>query len=164
MICEETFDTAFQVMRDRLTDPRLEKLNAIVLLSLKPKGRAVKSGYTRLDQSKFRELVDFALENKIGVGFDSCGCHKFLTAIQGHPNEQALTAMSDPCESALFSSYFNTDGMFFPCSFAEGNADVEWETGLNVLDYNGVWWEDERVEKWRQRLLGNCRNCPMYNI
>ena len=45
----------------------------IVLLSLKPKGRAI-NRFHKLPQEKFNELVNFALENNIGIGFDSCGC------------------------------------------------------------------------------------------
>lgn len=164
MICEETYEKAFEVMNDKLTDPRLEKLNAIVLLSLKPKGRAIRSAYTRLSQEKFKALVDFAFEHKIGVGFDSCGCGKFVEAIHGRENEKELTQLAEPCESGLFSSYFNTEGKFFPCSFAEGNEELGWVDGVDVINSNEPLWKNPRVVKWRKQLLACHRSCPMYKI
>jgi len=162
MICEETCDLAYEIMADKLTDPRLEKLNAIVLLSLKPKGRASKSGYTRLPQEKFTALVDFALCNKIGVGFDSCGCGKFVEAIKNSPDAEKYMQLAEPCESGLFSSYFNTEGKFFPCSFAEGSEG--WEDGIDIIHSDTDLWNSPRVIEWRNKLLGCKRSCPMYNI
>lgn len=162
MICEETYEQAFTVMLDKQTDPRLEKLNAIVLLSLKPKGRASNSNYTPLSQVKFSALVDYALKQNISIGFDSCGCHKFISAVSGRENAKELIAMSDPCESGLFSSYFNVEGKFFPCSFAEGTEG--WEDGIDVIKDDVPVWENPRVKEWRKRLLGCKRNCPLYKI
>jgi MoaA/NifB/PqqE/SkfB family radical SAM enzyme len=162
MICEETCDLAYEIMADKLTDPRLEKLNAIVLLSLKPKGRASKSDYTRLSQEKFTALVDFALCNKIGIGFDSCGCGKFVDAIKNSPDAEKYMQMAEPCESGLFSSYFNTEGKFFPCSFAEGSEG--WEDGIDIIHSDTDLWNSPRVLEWRKKLLECKRSCPMYNI
>jgi MoaA/NifB/PqqE/SkfB family radical SAM enzyme len=162
MICQETFNKALEVMTDKLLDPRLAKLNAIVLLSLKPKGRAENSGYTRLSQDDFKWLVDYALYNKIGIGFDSCGCGKFVEAVKDSPDFEKFMQLAEPCESGLFSSYFNVEGKFFPCSFAEGTEG--WEDGIDIIHSDTELWNHPRVVEWRKRLLGNCRNCPLYNI
>ena len=66
MVSLESFDQAMETLHDRLTDPRLAKMNAIVLLSLKQKGRGV--SFNRLPDEKYKQLIDFALENKIPVG------------------------------------------------------------------------------------------------
>jgi len=39
MICEETFEDTIQLIEDIKNDSRLKKLNAVVFLSLKQKGR-----------------------------------------------------------------------------------------------------------------------------
>ena len=123
-----------QVLKDKLTDPRLAKLNAIVLLSLKQKGRAIVNDFNPLSQDKFNELVNFALGNNIGVGFDSCSAFKFIKSIEGRENQKQLEMFADPCESTIYSSYINCRGDFFPCSFAEGDGD--WKEGISVLNCN----------------------------
>ncbi len=162
MICEETYEKAFEIMNDKMNDVRLKGLNAIVLLSLKPKGRAsVGNNFTRLSQEKFNTLVEYALNNHIGIGFDSCGASKFIKAIVNRKDYEQLLVSVEPCESGLFSSYFNVEGKFFPCSFAEGND--EWKDGIDVIS-EPDWWNNSRVVKWRNDLLANKRLCPMYEI
>ena len=58
MLANETFSKAISLINDRQNDERLSKMNAIVFLSLKKKGRA-KNRYTQLSQEKFDELVHF---------------------------------------------------------------------------------------------------------
>jgi len=74
--------------------------------------------------------------------------------------------MVEPCESGLFSTYINVEGRFFPCSFSEGADD--WKDGIDCTgdDFDflkDVWFSDKVVE-WRKKLLGNCRNCPIYEV
>jgi hypothetical protein len=162
LVAQETEEMVWETMRDRLTDPRLQKLNAIVLLSLKQKGRG--ENYHQLPVEKFKQIVDFALDNKIGCGFDSCSCGKFLTSIQGRKNSQALGMMSESCESTLMSFFINVDARCFPCSFCEGSSG--WEEGIDVLGYNDFRdiWNHEKVITFRNHLLKCNRNCPLYQI
>ena len=44
MICQETFEATKELFNDMSTDPRLEHLNAVIMLSLKQRGRG-KCGY-----------------------------------------------------------------------------------------------------------------------
>jgi len=161
MISSETYDGALEIMRDRLTDPRLEKLNAIVLLSLKPKGRAIKNNFTKLSQEKFNNLVNFAMDNNIGVGFDSCGAQIFLKSVKDRDNYKQLETFAEPCESSLFSSYIDCRGDFFPCSFAEGEG--EWKEGISVLNckdfLNDIWYH-EKTNKFKNNVM-KCRNCKI---
>ncbi len=158
MICLENFEETKQVLNDYLTDPRLTKLNAIVLLSLKPKGRA-ENRFHKLPQDKFNELVHFALNNNIPLGFDSCGCHKFLKSIEGIEEYKKMESFAEPCESTIYSSYINVDGYFFPCSFAEnGN-----ENGLSVVECNDFLddiWYNEKTNEFRKKAI-ECRNCKV---
>ena len=163
MISEETFDIAFETLRDRLTDKRLEKLNAIVLLSLKQKGRGIR--HTPLAFEKFKQLVYFALDNKIGIGFDSCGANKFIKVIENNPDKDKLIPMVEPCESSLFSSYVSVDGKFYPCSFAENTEG--WKEGLDVLNCDNFIkdvWNHPRTLEFKKKLLNCHRNCPLFGV
>ena len=174
MIAQETFERAKQVLSDVKTDPRLEKLNAVVMLSLKKKGRGI--GFHPLTQEQFNELVKYARENKIGIGFDSCSSLKAYNAFKDNPNVQNMII---PCESSLESSYINVDGEYFPCSFTEGIKDenTDWEKGISVLECNSVEefldkiWHNKKTLKFSDMLLHTCdknefkcRSCPLYNV
>lgn len=174
MICEETYEGALRLLQDRQTDPRLAKLNAIVLLSLKPKGRAtVGQRYTRLSDEKFKHLVDYALAHGIGVGFDSCGAGKFMKAVEGNPQEEMYKQMAEPCESTKFSMYINTDGQYFPCSFIEGEVvenGGDWREGLDVVnckDFLKDVWHNEKTQQFRTTCVACTKangNCPHYKV
>lgn len=162
MISEETYDNAMQTMKDYKEDERLSKLNAIVFLSLKTKGRGV--GHHQLSQEKFNSLIEYAFANEVPIGFDSCSAHKFLTAIKGRKDYKQLSQCVEACESTLLSSYISVDAEFFPCSFAEKTEG--WETGINVLEYESFInvWNHERVKEFRSNLLKCGRNCSLYKI
>jgi len=169
MVSLETFDMCMQTLKDRLTDERLSGLNAIVFLSLKKKGRGER--FNSVGPEKFKELVDFAFENKIGIGFDSCSAPKFLSAVKDLPNYKELEIMAEPCESLMFSFYVNVDGKAFACSFAEGCGG--WKDGidmLNVKDFLKDVWYDKTVVKWRKNLINNVdkksktRKCPIFEV
>lgn len=158
LISKETYNRAFEIMNDMKTDPRLAKMKALVLLSLKTKGRSV-GRYHQLSQEKFNNLVNFALENNVSIGFDSCSAQKFMKAIKGHSNEQQMTQSAEPCESAIYSSYIDVRGDFYPCSFSP---DTEgWETGISVIecdDFLKDVWQHEKTQKFRKGVI-SCRNC-----
>lgn len=166
MICEETFDRTIETINDMRSDPRLEKMNAIVMLSLKCKGRG-EHGFTPLSQERFNQLVEAAQKAGINYGFDSCGSSKFLNYLDktNPPNKTQLQVSVEPCESGLFSTYVNVDGRYSPCSFCEGTPG--WENGIDLTSIdnftNDVWFS-EKVKGWRQKLLENKRNCPIYNV
>jgi hypothetical protein len=163
MSSEETFEMVKETFRDYLEDPRLKGLNAIVLLSLKQKGRGTK--YTPLSKEKFGELVKIALDKDIPIGFDSCSCGKFLKEVGDHPQYEQFKMLSEPCESTCFSLYINVEGKFFPCSFTENTK--EFGEGIDVLTCNNfitdIWFHPKTVE-FRNKLLANNRSCPLYNI
>jgi hypothetical protein len=166
MLCEETYSQCIDLFYNSVSDSRLNNLNAIVLLGLKTKGRAAirmmstpwDVDFHPLNQLDFAALVDLAKDKNIPIGFDSCSCHKFLKAIEKYPDVKSLAMVAEPCESGLFSAYFNVEGKFFPCSFAEGTKG--WEEGLGVEEF----WGSEKTDKWRNRLIACERKCPIYDI
>jgi len=169
MISEDTYDRAVETVYDMKDDERLSKMNAIVFLSLKQKGRGV--NHSALSQEKFNELVRLSNELDISYGFDSCSSLKFFKSLSRNDYEK-FKGMIMPCESTLESSYINVDGNFFPCSFMEGTE--KWKNGLdveNTSNFINAIWNNERVEEFRQNLLEtkktncfDCRDCPYYKI
>ncbi len=148
---------------DVLEDPRLENLNAVVLLALKPKGRA-ENRLRPMSYDKFSSIVGWCVDKGVPLGFDSCSASN----AQRFANENGLDQWSqyiEPCESALMSSYINVHGDFFPCSFMEGEGD--WNTGISVLSANDFLeevWYHPRVKEWRMRLNSSCRSCPQWDL
>lgn len=162
LVAEETFELIMETMYDRMHDDRLKKVNALVLLSLKKRGRGLH--YHQLSQDKFKEIIDFALNNNIQIGFDSCSCNKFLKSICGHPHYERFEMMAEPCESLLFSFYINVDGKFSPCSFCEDK--IEGFDLIDIISSNNFIkdiWNSNPSLKWRSTLLPK-RECPIYNI
>jgi len=158
MISEQTYDKAFEIMKDIKSDPRLEKLNAIVFLSLKPKGRSI-GHFNQLSQDKFKILTDYALSNQIPMGFDSCSAQKFMKAVKDYPNAEEMKTYAEPCESTLYSLYIDVNGDFFPCSFSPGTPG--WEKGLSVLNCKNfikdIWFND-KTRKFSDDVK-SCRDC-----
>jgi len=166
LLAEETFHKCKCVMQDRLDDPRLAKLNAIVFLWLKPRGD--RNTYHQLSSmDKFKELINFAFEHDIKIGFDSCSSPMFLKAIEDRPDYDEIYKCVDPCESTLFSYYINVEGRGSPCSFNERPGD-----GIDltkVTDFLKDVWNHPETVRFRQRLTANkdangCRMCPTYRL
>jgi MoaA/NifB/PqqE/SkfB family radical SAM enzyme len=156
-------------MKDIQYDKRLKKMNAVVFLSLKTKGNA-KNNFSQLSQEKFDKLVEYAFENKIRFGFDSCSSRKYFNFLDQNKEisegfKQKMTQCVEPCESSVYSSYISVDGNYYPCSFCE---DIEgWEKGINVLeseDFLKDIWQNEKTKEFRGKLLGCDRDCPIYKI
>lgn len=160
MISDETLGQVYETMMDYVNgDERLKGLNAIVLLSLKTKGRG--KSFTPLSQDEFSEMVNFALDNNIPIGFDSCGANKFLESVKNRDNFKELEMLSEPCESTCFSAYINTNGNFYPCSFTEKGNGINVEKCDDFL--KDVWYNVSTVN-FRNKLLKNSRNCFEFKV
>lgn len=170
LVAEETFDSCIDLLKKRITDPRLSKMNAIVFLGLKQKGRG--KCMHPLSFEKYKKIVDYAIENNIAIGFDSCSAYKFLKCVENHPQFERFKEVAEPCESFLFSSYCNVKGEFFPCSFIEG--ELNWEHGISAIDcedfIKDIWFHPKFVA-WRTKLLETanknnlkCRVCPIFSV
>lgn len=175
MICEETYEGAIQTIRDAKSDPRLEKLNAIVFLSLKTKGRG-ETGFTPLSIDKFKNLCSLATELGVGIGFDSCSS---LKAFESFDGDEKIAQMIEPCESGIISFYISSYGKGYPCSFAEGynHNGIDWTEGVDVFsctsseDFLDKVWNNKRIVEFKKMLHDstkcngyNCRTCPLYTI
>lgn len=155
----ETQDACFESLDDYKNDPRLNGLNAIVFLALKQKGRGV--GYSPMPYTTFKGLVSRAVELHAPIGFDSCGCSKLLEVAVEIGKYDEWIQFAEPCESCSFSSYIDTDGVFFPCSFA-----AECCVGTDVTkasNFMEIWGSSNTVME-RNRIQDNQRKCPYFNV
>lgn len=160
----ENLENCYKLIDDSLTDSRLEKLNAIVFLMLKKKGRGI--NYNNISQKEFNKLINYAFDKKIRFGMDSCTAPIFLESIKNNENKNLIETMVEPCESLLESFYINVDGFGFPCSFIEGTKG--WEKGLDITNCDNflkdIWNHPKSIE-WRNNLLKvRGKSCPVYNI
>lgn len=168
LLAEEFYDRAKDVMRFILKDSRLEKLNAVVCLGLKKKGRG--KGFERMSDEHFKEIVEFAVNNHIGIGFDSCNSKRALDVLGEEIADSVI-----PCEASLESSYINCKGYYYPCSFMEGEGD--WKEGISLKDVNSaeefidkVWNNPKTLHfkdcllKTREKNCYGCRECPYYEV
>ena len=159
LICEETYEKTLEILNDIKTDSRLSKLRAIVMLSLKEKGRSI-GKYHKLSQEKFDTLFKFAIDNNIGFGFDSCSAAKAFSFIDRHPEYDYMRTYIEPCEAGgKYSSYLNVNSDYFPCSFSEGQN--EWKTGLSVSKCENFMkeiWFNEKTRKFGDGVK-KCREC-----
>jgi MoaA/NifB/PqqE/SkfB family radical SAM enzyme len=159
LLSQETESQVFQLTLDYKRDSRLNKINAIVFLSLKQKGRGVT--YHRLSNDRFKRIVDLCFINNIRFGFDSCTACKFTESIKDHPDFDRILPMIEPCESGLFSSYINVNGDFYPCSFSETGEGI---SVVNCVDFLKDVWYNPKVIEWRNNLIANKRSCPIYEV
>jgi MoaA/NifB/PqqE/SkfB family radical SAM enzyme len=134
VVSKESKDQVDELIEDIKTDPRLKGLNALVMLSLKTKGRGEHFGPT--SQEEYTEIVKKMFDNEIPMGADSCGAMKFLNAIKERTDYKELEQLIEPCESGKFSLYLDSYGKVYPCSFME---QVKWN---NLDDYNGLQFYD----------------------
>ncbi len=167
MLSEQTYDRAFKIIDEIKSDERLARMNAIVFLQYKHKNP--KSPFTSmLDKDKYRKLVQYCEDKGVAFGFDSCSANLFLDSVKGMDNYKMYEVVCEPCESTAFSSYINCHGEFSPCSFCEEMTfdGQDWNKGISVFEvekFTDV-WKHPKVVNFRENLLKNCRNCPIYDI
>jgi len=155
-----------QLIDDIETDPRMKDFNALVFLSAKLRGRAKKNDFHLLSQDKYDTIALKALySEKISVGMDSCSAFKTLEAYKDEPKYDQIYQSVEPCESSIYSTYINTDGEYFPCSFSEGLDHGEksgnWVKGISVLeceDFVKDVWFSGKTRKFADEVNA-CRSC-----
>ena len=165
MLSEQTYEEAFNTIDDIAKDRRLAKLNALVFLQYKPKGRNLGKFDSVLKPWKYQKLIEYAESKRINYGFDSCSALLYLESIKDKHNFEKISQYAEPCESSLFSAYINVDGEYTPCSFSDG--EPGWEKGINVLGTDNFLsdvWFSERLNNWREKLLSRKRDCPLFNL
>ena len=178
LVSHETEGFVFEVLNDRLNDERLKGMGAIVLLSLKQKGRG--KAFSKMDDEVYRKVIFFLQDNKIPYGSDSCGANRLMSSLKeyykdkenGEEQYKRVLNCVEPCESTLYSIFVNVKGEVFPCSFME--KEPGWEHGIDLTDdkyknFTTQVWNHPRILEWRQNALrcidcNGCNQCPHYEI
>jgi len=163
ILSEDTYGDCLNLIIGHKNNHRTKGLNAIVFLMLKPKGS--RNNLKPLKRfGLFESMVDMAFRNKVPIGFDSCGACAFLKAIRNRDDYNKLKDMVEPCESSLFSYYISAEGKGYPCSFCEGEPGFEGIDVANCEDFiKEVWYADSTI-KFRENLLKNNRECPVFDL
>ena len=178
LVSHETEKFVFEVLNDRLNDERLKDMGAIVLLSLKQKGRG--KVFRKMDDEVYRKVIFFLQDNHISYGSDSCGANRLMASLKeyykdkenGDEQYKRVLGCISPCESLMESIYINVNGEVFPCSFMEG--EDNWKEGIDLKNdkcrnFTAQVWNHPRVLEWRQNALrcincNGCNQCPHYEI
>lgn len=165
LLAKETFMRCYSSLLDRIRDERLDNMNAIVFLWLKPKG--TRNHFSQVDNTNLKYLIKTAIDVGKPFGFDSCTAPMFLDAVKDEPEFEKYKVMTEPCESTLFSYYINCEGVGFPCSFCEDNYN-----GINILeapDFLEDVWQHQETVSFRNKVLNSgdcngCRTCVEYKL
>lgn len=171
LLSVETYDQCIQAIDDCANDPRLNKLKAILFLTLKPKGKRNTNSILK-DVEKYRKLVEYAIEKQVDIGFDSCSAPIFLMAMKDHPNFKNFSMMSESCESNRFSGYANAEGIYWHCSFTENQEGWKGIDLKKINDFQKDVWMAPEVVRFRDKLLcqdnkhidSECYLCPVFDL
>ena len=164
VISKQSIEFAYQLANDVKNNPKLNGVNAIVFLGLKPKSRGQQ--FDVLPTEDYIKLVDYCMSNDIRYGFDSCSSPRFETAVSMSSAEESVKKMligcAERCESSLFSAYVDTYGHYWHCSFGEGMDIANGIDLKNVKNFMSEVWNSEKTKSWRNRLFELNRECPLY--
>lgn len=132
----------------------LDKLNAIVFLLFKPKGRGKGLSDYVPNEDQVKELSELINKNQLPfkLGFDSCAINK----VRKHASFTKVQEISiDTCESGRMSTYVTPDMKLVPCSFADHD-----KYGVPILP-DGIEkaWKDSDPFNWFRNILRNKRDC-----
>lgn len=163
LVSKITLDFCYEVLDD-IKDNKVPGLRYVVMLSLKPKGRG--QDLQVLTEEEHFALFNYARDNKIKFGMDSCAASRFERYMKQSNMTGADLVLSEmlaePCESTLFSAYINVEGKFVPCSFCEGKVEP---IDLTYVDnFLTEVWLSGKLDAFRGRLLTGTqvRACPVY--
>jgi len=179
LLSENTYEKCLNLVEKIEKDERLKDLNAVVFLSMKKRGNALKNNYTSLSKEKFDFLSNLLLEKKLRFGWDSCSCQHFIRSIEHREDKDKIIECCDPCEASIASSYISSgsvkngkDPQYFPCSFCEGieYAPGDWRDGISIFQSENFLKDIWFAKKTREFANNNiecrkkCISCPVFEI
>jgi hypothetical protein len=171
VIANESLGRCHEVVDDVVTDSRLKGVKAVVFLTLKPKGDRNKWTSVK-NLNDYRDLIQYAFDKEVGIGFDSCSAPTFLAAMKDHPQFERLSQLSESCESDRFSGYANVKGEYWHCSFTEEMPGWECIDLLKITNFEKEVWNSPAVKKFRtcltcqdnKHIAGEVYLCPVYDL
>lgn len=160
LVSKSNMSHLHEVLQD-IADGKVPGLRSVVLLRIKPCGRAKRMDCT-VSHDMYKEVVEFCMKNKISFGFDSCSATPVMEVLKeiGHPE---LCNCCESCESGRLSSYINVAGEYWNCSFAERTDFIK---PINVLAYkhSTEWWNSDEIKRIRNLEHPACKSCPIYDL
>jgi len=164
VVAEHTYKQILEMLDDLETDPRLRRVECVVYLSLKHKGRGSK--FNILGHDGWKAILAKTKASRLPrFGVDVCSTKKLLVFYSEDPE---LNRVAQPCDAGYYNVCINVKGEAFPCSFLEGSEG--WETGESLVDkeFNDVWL-GTRFKTHREKLLHvnkpECdRSCILWEI
>mgnify|MGYP000884837612 CR=1 FL=1 len=179
LLSDNTYDKCISLVEKIQNDSRLKDLNAVIFLSMKKRGNALKNNYTSLSKEKFDFLSNLLLDKKLRFGWDSCSCQNFIRSIENRGDRDQIIQYCDPCEAGIASSYISSgsekngiDPQYYPCSFCEGinTAPGNWKEGISILkcdDFLKDIWFSQKTRMFAKNNIEcrkNCISCPVFEI
>lgn len=161
VLSKSTFPHVMDVLKDA-KDGRIENLGAVVILRIKPVGRA-KNLDCSIPKEMYESIVKFCMNNNVKFGFDSCGAKQVEHVLESLNREDLVTCV-EPCESSKFSSYFNWKREYWSCSFCENNTNIM--TAVDPFSFStfSEFWNSEQLKNVRFPKTHACESCPWYNL
>jgi len=134
----------------------IEKLNAVVFLLFKAKGRGKDKLYMVPSEYQVKEFGESINKTKLSIkiGMDSC----LINRVQQYANFTPQQKISvDTCESGRMSVYVTPDMKLVPCSFADHD-----KYGLSIKDKSikEVWTQGWGFNDFRNTLKETPNCCP----
>lgn len=144
----ESLQDAIDILEGKYNE-MLQKVNGVIFLTYKPKGRASLDKCLKMDTQleKFIKLID---KNRasVRIGFDAC----FVPLLMS--NTKVNVDYIDSCECGFFSVYIDEKMNVKPCSFAN---DDRFSYNLNKYDFQNIW--TNKYEVYRKDIMkNNCKN------
>jgi MoaA/NifB/PqqE/SkfB family radical SAM enzyme len=136
----------------------LSKLNAVIFLLFKRKGRA--TNLVELDPTYYQlallcsAIREFANKSSFKIGMDSCLVNYYYDIIANLTEEEKLSL--DTCEAARMSAYISPSLIMTPCSFCNE------ENGESLKDKSieEVWKNSVPFMTTREVLRTKRNSCP----
>lgn len=160
VLSKGTYNHVMDVLND-IKAGKVSGLKSVVFLRIKPVGRAAKMNVA-IPSKMLGEIITFCETNNISFGFDSCSATNVIKWYESQ-NRGDMVKYCEPCESSMFSSYINVNGMYHHCSFCES---LPGYTGVNVNECNhftDIWLGNE-IENYRNPVERCSDSCAYFNL
>lgn len=161
VLSKATFPHVMSVLEDARYG-RIPNLGAVVVLRMKPVGRA-KALDCQVPLDMYRRIVDYCLDNRVRFGFDSCGAAQ-VEKVLIERDRPELVGSVEKCESSRFSSYFNWRREYWNCSFCENNPDIMKAVDPFSFKTFQEFWNSPELGAIRFPKTRTCESCPWYGL
>lgn len=161
VLSKATYGHVMDVLKDA-TEKKIPNLGAIVVLRIKPVGRAAGMDCS-IPFEYYENIVKFCIGSNVPFGFDSCGGAQVEKALKAAGREDLVYTV-DRCESSRLSSYFNWKREYWSCSFCENNPSIM--EAADPFKYPSFvsFWNSPELARLRFPACRECESCAWYRL